>query len=111
LRERALPGSKTGGRGRTFAVAGVLADKDAAGIAAALAPLVDHWIVCALPGVRGVSAAALAERMQLPPGQFTLAASVAEGCARARARARPGDRVVVFGSFQTVGPALDWLRL
>jgi folylpolyglutamate synthase/dihydropteroate synthase len=25
--------------------------------------------------------------------------------------ARPGDRVVVFGSFHTVGPALEWLGL
>lgn len=116
LRERALPGiptssGSTPGRARTFAVAGVLGDKDAAGIAAALAPLIDHWIVCALPGARGGSAAALAERMQLRPGGFTLEDSVEEGCARARSLARSGDRVVVFGSFHTVGPALEWLRI
>ncbi len=29
-------------------------------------------------------------------------------CARSEARA--GDRIVVFGSFQTVGPALEWLE-
>jgi dihydrofolate synthase/folylpolyglutamate synthase len=40
-----------------------------------------------------------------------LADSVADGCARARASARPGDRVVVFGSFVTVGSALEWLEL
>ena len=33
-----------------IAVIGVLADKDAAAIAAALGGLIDHWIVCALPG-------------------------------------------------------------
>ena len=108
LEERPLPGA---GRGRTLAVAGVLGDKDAAGIAAALAPLMDHWIVCALPGARGGSAASLAERMQLRGGEVTLAGSVEEGCARARALTRPGDRVVVFGSFHTVGPALEWLRI
>jgi dihydrofolate synthase/folylpolyglutamate synthase len=111
LRERALPPGAGTGRGRTFAVAGVLADKDAAGIAAALTPLIDHWIVCALPGSRGGSAAALAGRMQLRQGHLTLADSVEEGCARARALARAGDRVVVFGSFHTVGPALEWLRI
>lgn len=110
LKERPLPGG-VAGRGRTLAVAGVLADKDAAGIAAALAPLIDHWLVCALPGARGGSAAALAGRMRLPPGSVTLADSVEEGCARARALARAGDRVVVFGSFHTVGPALEWLRI
>jgi len=110
LEERPLPGAGAG-RGRTFAVAGVLADKDAAGIAAALAPRIDHWIACALPGARGGSAAALAGRMQLRPGDYTLADSVQEGCARARTLARPGDRVVVLGSFHTVGPALEWLRI
>ena len=110
LRERPLPGAAAG-RGRTFAVAGVLADKDAAGIAAALAPLIDHWIVCALAGARGGGAGSLAARMHLRPGDFTLADSVEEGCTRARALARPGDRVVVFGSFYTVGPALRWLRI
>ena len=109
LSERPLPAGA--GRGRTLAVAGVLADKDAAGIAAALAPLVDHWVLCALAGPRGGSAAALAARMQLPPARLTLAASVEEGCERARALARPGDRVVVFGSFHTVGPAREWLRI
>jgi dihydrofolate synthase / folylpolyglutamate synthase len=111
LREHGRPGGGAVAAGRTLAVTGVLADKDAAGIAAALAPQIDHWIVCTLPGARGAGAAALAERMQLAPGRFTLAASVAEGCARARALARPADRVVVFGSFHTVGPALEWLRI
>ena len=110
LRERP-PSPGAGARGRTIAVVGVLADKDAAGIAAALIPLVDEWIVCALPGVRGGSAAALAERMQLPPARLSLADSVQAGCERARELARPGDRVVVFGSFLTVGPALEWLRI
>src|SRR5207244_9585421 len=48
LRERALPGAKRGARARTFAVIGVLADKDAGGIAAALGDLIDHWILCTL---------------------------------------------------------------
>jgi hypothetical protein len=32
------------------------------------------------------------------------------GCAAAHAAAGPADRIVVFGSFHTVGPALDWLE-
>jgi dihydrofolate synthase / folylpolyglutamate synthase len=105
LRERARP------RGRTFAVIGVLADKDAARIAAALAGLIDHWIVCTLTGVRGRSAPQLAQQLGRPPGEVTLAESVTAGCELARARAQPGDRVVVFGSVHTVGPALEWLRI
>jgi dihydrofolate synthase/folylpolyglutamate synthase len=72
---------------------------------------VDVWIACALPGPRGGSAAELAARFgpgirvaeQLP--------GVADGCTLARKLARPGDRVLVFGSFSTVTAALEWLQL
>jgi dihydrofolate synthase/folylpolyglutamate synthase len=97
--------------GRTFAVVGILADKDAREIAAALESLVDHWILCSLPGVRGSSASDLAQRLRRPADQVTLANSVEEGCEAARAAAVPGDRVIVFGSVYTVGPALQWLRV
>jgi dihydrofolate synthase/folylpolyglutamate synthase len=98
-------------RGRTFAVVGILADKDAREIAAALAPLVDHWVLCTLPGTRGSTASDLANRLGLPPEQVTLASSVEEGCGAAQAAAVAGDRVIVFGSVYTVGPALAWLRV
>jgi dihydrofolate synthase/folylpolyglutamate synthase len=97
--------------GRTFAVVGILADKDAREIAAALEALVDHWILCSLPGARGSTAFALAQRLRLPADRVTLANSVEEGCEAARAAAVPGDRVIVFGSVYTVGPALQWLRV
>jgi dihydrofolate synthase / folylpolyglutamate synthase len=97
--------------GRTFAVVGILGDKDAKAIASLLEPLVDHWILCALPGPRGTSAEHLAERLRLPPSEMTLAASVEAGCEIARVSTGPGDRVLVFGSFYTVGPALSWLGI
>jgi dihydrofolate synthase/folylpolyglutamate synthase len=109
LRARPLPPGT--GRGRTLAVIGVLKDKDAAAIAAALAGVIDRWIACALPGARGGSAAELAARLARPPDTVVLAPSVVAGCERARAEARPGDRVVVCGSLHTVGPALEWLRI
>ena len=98
-------------RGRTLAVAGILNDKDAGAIARVLEREVDHWILCALPGPRGSSAEDLARRMALSPPMATLAASVEEGCALASATAKPGDRVLVFGSFHTVGPAMQWLGI
>ena len=96
-------------RGRTFGVVGILADKDAREIAAALAPLVDHWVLCTLPGARGSTAADLASRLRLGSEQVTLANSVEEGCEAARTAGVAGDRVIVFGSVYTVGPALAWL--
>jgi len=113
LRERSLPRPPPGRstKGRTLAVVGILGDKDARAIAHALAALVDHWIACSLPGPRGVPAEELARRLGLPAAEITLAATVEAGCEIARATARAGDRVLVFGSVYTVGPALQWLRI
>ena len=36
--------------------------------------------------------------------------NVASACAAAASVAGPQDRIVVFGSFHTVGPAMDWLE-
>jgi len=94
---------------RTLAVAGVLADKDAFGIASALRPLVDRWFLCSLPGPRGLAAQELLRRTQLPADEVTLLADVAAACQAAREAARPADRVLVFGSAVTVGAALGWL--
>ncbi len=98
-------------QGLTFAVCGILADKDAIGIVHTLAGCIAQWLFVSLDGDRGLSAEALAERVaaQLPTPPC-LHATVAEACAAARARASPADRIVVFGSFHTVGPALDWLE-
>lgn len=105
---RALP------RVRTIAVCGILGDKDIDGITAVLGAEIDAWILIALDGPRAVPPAELERR--LPRGATTLAHApdVAEGCRLAREAARPGERVLVFGSFLTVGPALaivrPWIR-
>jgi dihydrofolate synthase/folylpolyglutamate synthase len=96
---------------RTYAVCGIMRDKDAAAIGRALAGCVDEWIACTLPPPRGLTAQELRARLAPHVVQATPADSVEEGCALARTRARRGDRVVVFGSFATVGPALQWLEL
>jgi dihydrofolate synthase/folylpolyglutamate synthase len=96
---------------RTLAVCGILGDKDIRGITATLAGEIDAWLLVSLEGPRAVSPQQLAT--QLPPNATVLArtADVAEGCRVASAAARAGDRVLVFGSFLTVGPALEFLGL
>ena len=47
--------------------------------------------------------------LNLPP--IDTAADVVGACQAARAAALPRDRVLVFGSFLTVGPALEFLGL
>jgi dihydrofolate synthase / folylpolyglutamate synthase len=94
---------------RTYAVCGILRDKDVEAIGRALQGLIDEWIVCALPGPRGSAARELADRLGASARSPLEVPSVSQGCELARARARAGDRVVVFGSFATVGSALKWL--
>ncbi len=98
--------------GRTLAVASMLADKDAAAITRTLDGSIDQWILASLADQpRGLSAEAL--QALLPPlrGPIERAGGVPAACARAASLARPGDRIVVFGSFHVVGPALEWLGL
>ncbi len=97
--------------GKTFAVCGILTDKDASAIAAEVQECFDAWWVVPTEGARGTRAADLADRIA---GQIRVplvpAADIAAACAAASAAAGPMDRIVVFGSFHTVGPALDWLE-
>jgi dihydrofolate synthase/folylpolyglutamate synthase len=98
--------------GSTFAVAGMLADKDAAAVVRALDAQVDHWLLAGIESEpRGLTAATLQARLPLLRGAVELSATVAAACTRAQALAQPRDRVVVFGSFHVVGPALRWLGL
>lgn len=105
LRERA-------GAGRHIGVVGMLGDKDVRAVVAELDPLIDHWIFCGIAEEpRGLDAATLRARAGTLAGTAECAPTIAAGCERAGALARSGDRVVVFGSFHAVGPALEWLRL
>lgn len=98
-------------KGRTIAVCGILGDKDIDGVATALRGLFDAWIIVGLQSARAVPVDALAERLaKMGASVTTTAADVVAGCEKAQIRARAGDRIVVFGSFLTVGPALEWLQ-
>jgi dihydrofolate synthase/folylpolyglutamate synthase len=95
--------------GATLAVVGILADKDARQVIAPLLPEVDRWIAAGLPGARGATAAVLKNRCGEIANDWLEAASVVEACELAERMAAPSDRIVIFGSFYTVGPALEWL--
>jgi dihydrofolate synthase/folylpolyglutamate synthase len=103
---RALPAAR-----RTFAVVGILKDKDAPALVAPMLPLVDQWIVASTSGPRGQSAAELRARCAPRLDRHcTEAGGISEACEIARGEAHAGDRVVVYGSFQTIGPALEWVE-
>ena len=92
--------------GKTLAVFGMLGDKDISAVAAQLDPHIDHWLLASLDGPRALSAEALRQRMGPIRGSVQQCGSVEEATSSAARRALAGDRVLVCGSFQTVGPAL-----
>jgi dihydrofolate synthase/folylpolyglutamate synthase len=97
--------------GRTLAVCGMLGDKDAPGVIAALRETVDQWFAATPDGPRAIDAAELERRASTAGVHLQPAGTVPEAMQRAAELARPGDRVLVFGSFHTVGPALAALRV
>jgi dihydrofolate synthase/folylpolyglutamate synthase len=97
--------------GRTLGVCGILGDKDASSIAEILDVSIDEWWCAPLDGLRGRSGEELANAVRGKVATHVTAAdSVAGACAAASKIATSHDRIVVFGSFHTVGPALDWLE-
>lgn len=93
-----------------IAVCGVLSDKDIEGIVGELRNAFDAWVVVGLQGPRALTPDALAERVRQAGVRVeAVAADVVAGCLAAQALAGAGDRIVVFGSFLTVGPALAML--
>lgn len=98
---------------RTHAVFGAMHDKDIAGVLKPMAPLVDQWHFCSLPTLRAATAQQLLElhaslglkgpgpveaiAYENPLAAFSAALGLAD----------PADRIVVFGSFFTVGGVLE----
>ncbi|HEX4242901.1 MAG TPA: bifunctional tetrahydrofolate synthase/dihydrofolate synthase [Steroidobacteraceae bacterium] len=97
--------------GRTLAVCGILADKDAAGVAAELERSFDEWWCVATDSERGRSGEDLARTVAaVVAAPVRAAPGIESGCMAALAAAARDDRIVVFGSFHTVGPAMTWLE-
>ncbi len=91
----------------TWAVIGMLADKDIAKVAERVRGRIDHWFVAGLPGPRGATAEALA-RILADCGLHVEACfdSPANAYRAAREEAGENDRIVAFGSFLTVADVL-----
>ena len=93
----------------THAVFGAMSDKDLAVMFDKVGPLVDRWYFCDLPTPRAESAEGLRLRWegvakkQVPVSTH---ADPEEALRAAAAAAEPADRILVFGSFYTVGGVL-----
>ena len=96
---------------RTHALIGMLKTKNHRGFLAPLLPHVQDWHFATLGGVNGARADDLAKCLgELAPRvSATCHDSVAAAHAAILARAEPGARVLVLGSFLTVGAMLEQL--
>ena len=99
----------------THAVFGAMADKDLAPMLLKVGPLIDRWYFSDLPTPRAETAAHLQQKwhaVQMAAGgtrrevPTSLHATPQEALDAAVAAADPADRIVVFGSFFTVGEVL-----
>jgi dihydrofolate synthase/folylpolyglutamate synthase len=87
-------------------------------VVAKLGSRIDHWYCAGLPGPRGMTGEALAERVRaaLPAAPADGEAPGVQACqdpaaayAAARERASENDRILVFGSFLTVSAVMQAL--
>ncbi|GAB4170460.1 MAG: bifunctional tetrahydrofolate synthase/dihydrofolate synthase [Rhodocyclaceae bacterium] len=92
---------------RTWAVFGMMKDKDVRGVVERMKPRVDRWLVAGLPPPRGASAEALAAILGACGVREAICfAGPAQALAHARGHAGPDDRIVAFGSFVTVADVM-----
>jgi dihydrofolate synthase/folylpolyglutamate synthase len=93
----------------TYAVFAMLKDKDMAGVAAAIAPYVDTWLVAGIAAPRGATSEELARvlRQSGISGEILTFDNVGDALTYAYNAAGENDRIAAFGSFYTVAEAMQ----
>jgi dihydrofolate synthase/folylpolyglutamate synthase len=96
----------------TWAIIGMMADKDIAGVIDAMRHRVDRWLPCDLPGPRAATAANLAEVLKkLGAGETARGFDTpAAALLYAQENAGDDDRILAFGSFLTVAGVMRSLN-
>ncbi len=93
--------------GRIFLVLGMLSDKPVEAVGRELARCADQVFLGTLPGTRGLTAEALALRLQGSGLKCQICEDIPAAFALARHAAKTGDWVVVTGSFLTVAAVAE----
>jgi len=89
--------------GKTVAVFSMLADKDIAGTLAAMKKVIDEWYIAPLTCARAASLPLLEQAFhQAGIIRVTTAPTLAAAYQAAVSQTRPGDRIIIFGSFYAV---------
>ncbi len=93
----------------TYAVFGMLGDKDIGGVCRAVKGTISTWLAAGLSVPRGASAQVLADAIASAgaAGKVSCFDNPREAYAAATGRANENDRIVVFGSFHTVAEVMQ----
>ena len=97
---------------QTWAVFGMMRDKDRAAVIDILKPRIDHWLPCTLPVARSATAEELMAQLEhagVPSAMPFDSPNAAFACAQENAG--ENDRIIVFGSFLTVAEVMQVLRM
>jgi dihydrofolate synthase/folylpolyglutamate synthase len=92
----------------TWAVFAMLKDKDMTGVAMALDPSIDTWLVAGIDGPRGATADMLAQALRRGGvrGAIQTFDAISNAMSHACNVADENDRIVAFGSFYTVAEVM-----
>ncbi len=93
----------------TWAVFGMMADKDISGVIEEIRHRIDHWLVCDLSGVRAARAEDIAALLAKVGAGGTVQCFTTPAAALLHAREKAGedDRILAFGSFLTVAGVMQ----
>ena len=96
----------------TYAVFGMLRDKDIVGVCRALKNRISAWFAADLSVPRGAGAQVLADALASASagGDVLCFRNPLEAYAAARKRANENDRIVVFGSFHTIAEVMQGIE-
>ena len=99
----------------TYAVFGMLNDKDIDQVIESIQSRIDYWCVAGLEksaGARGASSAVLAQKLRAhgAEGKISQHVDIPGAFTAARERAGQNDRILVFGSFYTVADVLNAIK-
>ncbi len=93
---------------RIIAVVGMLKDKDIQGTLSPVAALIDRWFLGQIQHHRGMDVVGLGQIVRgLSPQPVDCFSSVEEAVRQAQSVVKPGEVLLIFGSFHTVGAALS----
>ena len=97
-------------QGKTFAIIGVMEDKDRLALLTELLPSIDHWLTVSLPEVpRAATADQLCDDLKRLKTEATALTCVDQAIKLALQESTSIDRIVILGSFFTVAQALPVL--